>query len=130
MSRSPSAAASATLLGGALAAVAFGAQAGTELASSTTASILVALGAGALLSYLVLRGRPGPLYGATAVLLLAVFAGLTALSAAWSIAPADTTHEAGRTFAYLLAFAVAVAAGRHFPRAAPAWWRARWPSPG
>ena len=118
MSRFPSAAASATLLGGALAAIAFGAQAGTDLARSTTVSILVALGAGALLCFVVLRGRPGPLYGGTALLLLAVFTGLTALSAGWSIAPADTTQEAGRTFAYLLAFGAAVGAGRHFPRGA------------
>jgi len=115
VSRTRSAAASA-VLGGALSAVAFGAQAGTELASSTIVSILVVIGGGGVLGYCVLRWRPGPLYGGTAVLLLAVFAGVTALSAAWSIAPADTTQEAGRTFAYLVAFAAAVVGGRHFPR--------------
>ncbi|HZI90160.1 MAG TPA: tetratricopeptide repeat protein [Thermoleophilaceae bacterium] len=119
MSRFRSVAASATL-GGALSAVAFGAQAGTDLASSTTVSILVALGAGGLLAFFVLRGRPGPFNGAAAVLLLAVFTAITALSAAWSIAPADTGEEAGRTFAYLVAFAAVVAGGRHSPRAAGA----------
>jgi len=114
VSRFRSAAASATL-GGALSAVAFGAQTGTDLASSTTVSILLALGAGGLLSVLVLRGRDGPVHGGGAVLLLATFTAVTALSATWSIAPEDTAAEAGRTFAYLLAFAAAVAAARQFP---------------
>ena len=117
MSRFRSAAASAAV-GGALSALAFGAQAGTDLASSTAASILVALGAGLLLSNVVLRGRTGPWHGGAAVLALALFTAVTALSAAWSIAPSETTEEAGRTFSYLVVFAAAVAAGRHFRRGA------------
>jgi len=115
VSRFRSAAASATL-GGALSAVAFGAQTGTDLGSSATVSVLVALGAGAMLALFLLRGMPGPpVYGATAVALLGAFTVVTALSAAWSIAPADTAAEAGRTLAYLFAFAAAVAAARQYP---------------
>ena len=115
MSLFRSAAASATL-GGALSVVAFGAQTGTDVASSTTVSILVALGAGALLASFVLRGTPGQsFYGATAVALLAVFTVVTALSAGWSISPADTNAEAGRILAYLFVFAAAAAAARHYP---------------
>jgi len=115
VSRFRSVAASATL-GSALSAVSFGAQAGTDLATSTTVSILVALCAGAMLASLVLRSVPGrPLYGAAAVALLGAFTVVTALSAAWSIAPADTTAEAGRTLAYLFGFAAAVAAARQYP---------------
>jgi len=115
VSRFRSVAASATL-GGALSAVAFGAQTGTDLASSTTVSILVALGAAGLLAFFVLRGATsGPLHGAGAVALLSAFTVLVALSPAWSIDPADSSAEAGRTLAYLFVFAAAVAAARQFP---------------
>jgi len=118
VSRSLSAATSATLLGGALAAVAFASQPGTDLATSTVVLILAALSAGAVLGFLVLRGLGGPVHGGTAVLLLGLFTAITALSAAWSIAPSQTAEEAGQLFAYLIVFAAAVAAGRYFPRGA------------
>lgn len=118
MSRSLSAATSATLLGGALAAVAFASQPGPDLATSTVVLILAALSAGAILGFLVLRGLGGPVHGGTAVFLLGLFTAITALSAAWSIAPSQTAEEAGQLFAYLIVFAAAVAAGRYFPRGA------------
>jgi len=118
VSRSLSAATSATLLGGALAAVAFASQPGPDLATSTVVLILAALSAGAILGFLVLRGLGGPVHGGTAVFLLGLFTAITALSAAWSIAPSQTAEEAGQLFAYLIVFAAAVAAGRYFPRGA------------
>ena len=76
----------------------------------------------------LLRGGVAPpLYGAAAVALLAAFTVVTALSAAWSIAPADTAAEAGRTLAYLFVFAAAVAAARRYFDCAKVV-AGRWPS--
>jgi tetratricopeptide (TPR) repeat protein len=115
VSASRASAASAIALGGALAALAFGAAGGTSLGRTTTTEILVVLAAGAIVALAALRGLTrGP--GGTVVVLFALFAGLTALSVTWSIVPAISYVEAGRTLTYLAIFTAAVAAARLAPR--------------
>ena len=79
--------------------------------------VAVLLGAGLVLALLFLTPRPWTGRGTGTLLLLGAFAVLTALSASWSIAPADTVQEASRTLAYLAVFGLAVAAGQLRPRA-------------
>jgi O-antigen ligase len=79
--------------------------------------VAVLLGAGLLLALLFLQPRPWTGRGTGTLLLFGAFAVLTALSAAWSIAPADTVQEAARTLAYLAVLGLAVAMGQLRPRA-------------
>jgi hypothetical protein len=67
----------------------------------------------------LLWGRRAPLYGATALVLFAALAALTALSVTWSLVPELSYIESGRTLAYLATFAAAVAAARVAPQASP-----------
>jgi hypothetical protein len=109
-------AASAALLGAALAGVAFGAAGGTELERTSVVEVLAVLTGGALSALVACRGRGrGP--GATALVLFAALAALTALSVTWSIVPDLSYVEAGRTFAYLGVFASGIAVARLAPRA-------------
>jgi hypothetical protein len=116
---SPNAGVAAVLLGGALAGVAFGAAGGTELTRTTTVEVLMVLVSAVVVAVGVLWGRRGPLYGATALLLFAALAALTALSVIWSQVPDLAYIETGRTFAYLATFAAALAAARLAPQASP-----------
>jgi hypothetical protein len=109
----------AVILGGALAGVAFGAAGGTELTRTTTVEVLMVLVSAVVIVAGVLWGRRGPLYGATALVLFAALAALTALSVVWAQAPDLAYVEAGRTFAYLATFAAALAAARVAPQASP-----------
>ena len=118
MSRFRGVAASAAL-GALLAAVAFGAAGGNDLSRSTVVQILLLLAAGAAVAIAVARRPAGPVHGGAALALLAAFAVVTALSAAWSIAPANSVQEAGRVFAYLAVFAAAVGTAHWRPRDAP-----------
>jgi O-Antigen ligase len=128
------AAAASAALAAALAAVSFGARGGTELGRTAVVELLlVAAGAGAVCLALIRTAaglvRTGgaeaaapagtPLHGGPAVAAFAALAALTALSIGWSIAPDVSYAEAGRTLAYLAAFAGAVAAARLAPTAAP-----------
>ena len=116
MSASRASAASAIALGGALAALAFGAAGGTALGRTTTAEVLAVLASGAIVAFAAFRGLTrGP--GGTTVVLFALLAALTALSVTWSIVPGTSYVEAGRTLTYLAVFAAAVAAARLAPRA-------------
>lgn len=114
------AAASALLLGGALAGAAFGAASGTELTRTTIVEVLMVLASGIVIAAAILWGRRGNIDGATALVAFAVLAAFTALAVLWSIVPELTYVEAGRTFTYLLVFAAAIGAARLAPRAAPA----------
>lgn len=116
---SPNAGVAAVILGGALAGVAFGAAGGTELTRTTTVEVLMVLVSAVVIAAGVLWGRRGPFYGATALVLFAALAGLTALSVIWSQVPDLAYIEAGRTFAYLATFAAALAAARVAPQASP-----------
>ena len=107
------------ILGGALAGVAFGAAGGTELTRTTTVEVLMVLVSAVVIVAGVLWGRRGPLYGATALVLFAALAALTALSVVWAQVPDLAYVEAGRTFAYLATFAAALAAARVAPQASP-----------
>jgi O-Antigen ligase len=104
-----------TLLGAALAGIAFGAAGGTQLARTTVVEVLVVLLGGSVAAAAIVWGRRGPLYGATSLLLFAALAALTALSITWAIVPELAYIEVGRTFAYLAVFAAAVAAARLAP---------------
>jgi O-Antigen ligase len=106
----------AVVLGGALAGVAFGAAGGTQLGRTTVVEILMVLLGGAVVAAAIVWGRRGPTYGATALLLFAALAALTALSVMWAVVPELAYVEAGRTFAYLAVFAAAIATARLFPR--------------
>jgi hypothetical protein len=108
----------AVLIGGALAGIAFGAAGGTELTRTSIVEVLMVLVSTVLVAAAVLWGRRGPLYGATALLMFALLAALTALSVLWSVVPELAYIEAGRTFAYLATFAAAIAAARLAPDAA------------
>jgi O-antigen ligase/polysaccharide polymerase Wzy-like membrane protein len=107
------------ILGGALAAVAFGARGGTELTRTTITEVAVILAGAVVLAMTFLWSRPGRPHGRTTVLLFALLALLTSLSVLWSISPELTYIEVGRTLAYLAVFTSAVAGARLFPRAAP-----------
>jgi tetratricopeptide (TPR) repeat protein len=107
------------ILGGALAGVAFGAAGGTELTRTTTVEVLMVLVSGVVIVAGVLWGRRGPVYGATALVLFAAVAALTALSVVWAQVPDLAYIEAGRTLAYLATFGAAVAAARLAPQASP-----------
>jgi O-Antigen ligase/Tetratricopeptide repeat len=64
-------------------------------------------------------GRRGPIHGATSLVLLAALAVVTSLSVLWSVVPELSYVEAGRTLAYLVVFAAAIAGARLVPRGAP-----------
>jgi hypothetical protein len=121
VSRSSSVAASAfpLILGAALAAVAFGAEGGTELTRTTVTGALMVLVSGVVIGAAFLWGRAGAIHGMTTLLLFALLAFLTAVSILWSIVPELSYVETGRTFSYLAVFAAAVAGARVAPRAAP-----------
>ena len=116
---SGAASAAAVILGGALAGVAFGAAGGTELTRTTTVEVLMVLVSAVVIAAGLLWGRRAPLYGATALVLFAALAALTALSVTWSLVPELSYIESGRTLAYLATFAAAVAAARVAPQASP-----------
>jgi hypothetical protein len=107
------------VLGGALAGVAFGAAGGSELTRTTVVEMLLVVLGGAVVAAAIAWSGPGHVHGAVSVALFAALAALTALSVTWAAVPGLAYVEAGRTLAYLAAFAAAVAAARLFPRGAP-----------
>ncbi|HZC14666.1 MAG TPA: O-antigen ligase family protein, partial [Thermoleophilaceae bacterium] len=86
---------------------------------TTIVELLTVLGGGAVIAAAVMWGRRGPIHGATSLVLLAALAVLTSLSVLWSVVPELTYVEAGRTLAYLVVFAAAIAGARLAPRGAP-----------
>lgn len=101
-------AAAGIAIGAVLAAVAFGASGGNQLARTTTVELAIIGAAGVALAVAMLH-RSRPIYGGTAVALFAVLAIVTGLSMSWSIAPDLTLQETARTLAYLAVFTTAVA---------------------
>ena len=114
MRRHASSAAS-VLLGAALAAIAFVAKGGSDLATLTGVELALVIACALLIAAAVVHGRRGPLDGGFALLAFAALAGVTALSVLWSIAPDLTWIEANRTFTYLLIFAAGIALARLAP---------------
>ncbi|MEA2311723.1 MAG: hypothetical protein QOE28_1691 [Solirubrobacteraceae bacterium] len=89
---------------------------GVRLGSTTGVEIATMLGGAALVAAACLRPRRGlPVHGGWATAAFALLAIFTALSIVWSLAPSDSWLEANRTFAYLAAFAGAVALVRLAP---------------
>jgi tetratricopeptide (TPR) repeat protein len=110
-------------LGAALAAglgvVAFVTTGGTELGSNTWAEIALIV-VGAALGVGAIALCAGRTWGLAPLLLFAALAAWTAASVAWSVQPATSWVEAGRTASYLAAFGGALA----LARIAPGRWRA------
>jgi hypothetical protein len=104
------------VLGGALAGVAFGAAGGTQLSRTTIVEVLVVMAGALVVAAALLWGRRAPLYGATSLAMFGLLALLTSLSVLWSIVPELSYIEAGRTLAYLVIFAAAIAGARLAPR--------------
>jgi hypothetical protein len=95
--------------------VVLGARGGGALERTATVELLLlAAGAIAVCAAIVVTPR-GRVHGAPAILAFAALTALTALSVGWSIAPDISYVEAGRTLAYLAAFAGAVALARLAP---------------
>ena len=103
----------ALILGGALAAVSFGAAGGSELSRTTITEILMLLAGVGLIAAALLWGRRGELNGATSLVAFALLAVLTALSVLWSVMPELSYIEAGRTLSYLVVFAASPTATGH-----------------
>jgi hypothetical protein len=104
------------VLGGALAGVAFGAAGGTQLSRTTIVEVLVVIAGSLVVAAALLWGRRAPLYGATSLAMFGLLALLTSLSVLWSIVPELSYIEAGRTLAYMVIFAAAIAGARLAPR--------------
>ena len=85
------------ILGGALAAVAFGARGGTELTRTSITEVALILVGALVLAATLLWSRPGPMHGRTTVLLFALFALLTAISVLWSISASSTSRMTARS---------------------------------
>lgn len=105
-----------------VAAIAFAASGGTQLARTTYTEIALMLGGAALVAVALVAPPAGAwrLHGGWTLAGLAGLTALTALSITWSLAPAETWVEANRLFSYLAAFAGALALAHMAPE--------RWPS--
>lgn len=103
-------------LGLALAAVAFGAQGGSEIGRTAAVEIALLL-AGGLATAAAIAYSPAerPAYGSGTVWLFLLFAVLAAVSIGWSIAPELTWFEAGKTLAYVVVLAGSVGVARLAP---------------
>jgi len=100
----------------ALAAVAFGADGGLRIAETTWTEIALTLLGGALAAAaLVFSPANARGWGLGTLAAFAGLAAFTALSVVWAIQPAGAWLEASRTFAYLAAFAGAIAMVRLVP---------------
>jgi Flp pilus assembly protein TadD len=104
-----------------VAAVAFIANGGLQLGSSTLVEVAVLVAAAVVLAAAVLAvGFEARLHGGLALGAFAALAVLTALSILWSLYPSDSWVETNRTFSYLAAFGAGIAAVRLA--------RGRWPA--
>jgi hypothetical protein len=101
------------LLAGLVIALAFVANGGLQLGSSTLAEIIVLLvGAVVVAAALLWVGFEARLHGGLALAAFVGLVGLTGLSILWSLYPSDSWIETNRTLAYLAAFAGGIAAVR------------------
>jgi O-antigen ligase/polysaccharide polymerase Wzy-like membrane protein len=110
-----SAALAAALLG-----VALGARGGSALERTAVVELLLIAAGAVLVCAALVFGRRGRIDGGAAIVAFAALAGIAALSVGWSIAPDLSYVEAGRTFAYLMTFAGAIALARLAPTGAVA----------
>jgi O-Antigen ligase len=97
-------------------AVAFVADGGLRVGSTTPAEIGLILGGGVAVSGAVLLApRRERLWGLGPLLLLLALAGLTAYSITWAANPSEAWLETNRTLAYSAVFAAAVALAHSVP---------------
>src|SRR4051794_10412688 len=90
---------------------------GLRLERTTDVLIGYMLAAAGLCAAALIR-RPGrPLWGGWTLLAFALLAAITALSVIWSLSPADSYLESGRTLAYVGVFASGIALVRLAPNA-------------
>jgi hypothetical protein len=99
-------------VGAALAAVAFAAKGGTDLAPTTTVEVVLIVCAGLAVAAAVCWAPADAIraHGGLTLALFGVLTLVTALSMAWSISPDLSWIETSRVLAYLAVFAVAVGA--------------------
>jgi tetratricopeptide (TPR) repeat protein len=108
-------------VGAVLAAIAFIANGGLQLGSSTLVEVAaIAIGAAIVAAAIVVAGFERAVHGGPALAAIAAIAALTALSILWSLYPSDSWVETNRTLSYVAAFAAGVAAVRLAPRRWPA----------
>ena len=108
-------------VGALLAAVSFGAGGGQSLEPVTRVELLLILVGGVATALAVLTAPEGArVRGGLVLGLLATLAALAALSITWAVNPSDAWLEANRLFAYVAAFAAALALAHVAPH--------RWPS--
>jgi O-Antigen ligase len=100
--------------------VVFLTRGGTELAPNTWTEIVLALIGAGTAGALLIYGAPGRRFGASAFVLFAALAGLTAVSVAWSVQPDSSWLEANRTLSYLAVFGAGLALARLCPERWPA----------
>ncbi len=109
------------LLTALLCLITFYATGGLNPETMTRTEIALTIGAGVALAAAALVVRGGrPAYGLWPVLLLGVFAALSAISIVWSVQPDESWRDAGRLLAYSGVFATAAMGGRLL--------RGRWPA--
>jgi tetratricopeptide (TPR) repeat protein len=109
------------VLAATLAAIAFIANGGLQLGSSTLVEVaVIAIAALLVAAAVVLVGFEARLHGGAVLVAVVALAALTALSVTWSLYPSDSWVETNRTLAYLAAFACGIAAVRLA--------RGRWPA--
>jgi tetratricopeptide (TPR) repeat protein len=109
------------VLGGVLAAIAFIANGGLQLGSSTLVEVAVLVIAALLVGAAVIAvGFEARLHGGFALATVAALGAVTALSITWSLFPSESWVETNRTLAYVAAFACGIATVRLA--------HARWPA--
>jgi hypothetical protein len=101
--------------GAALTLIAFVTTGGNALGPNTwTEIVLTILGAGVAVAALVVGGR-GRQWGLATFALFVAFAGLTAVSIAWSVQPDQSWIAAGQIVSYVAVFGGALVLARAFP---------------
>jgi len=109
------------LFGGALAAVAFGAQGGLQVGRTTVVEMVATLAGAALCAAaLVVAPLRSRFWGGATLALLIALAVWTTVSVTWSIEPSSSWTEASRTLSYVAVFA----GGLALARLAPQQWQA------
>jgi tetratricopeptide (TPR) repeat protein len=92
------------------------AKGGIELRATTTVEIATTLIGAAIVILAVLNApTPARSWGVPALALLGAFAGLTALSVTWSVAPTESWTDANRMIASVAVFATGLALARLAP---------------
>jgi O-Antigen ligase/Tetratricopeptide repeat len=104
------------LFAASFAAIAFGAQGGLQLGRTTVVEMCVTVvGCGIAAAAIVAAPLRSRFWGGVTLAILVAFAGLSAISTAWSIQPSDSWVETNRALSYTAAFAAGVGLVRLIP---------------